>query len=129
MLIIKEEENSLMKYSRVSAVKRTLWVHPLNQQRHTLGLHAHLVQELRSDESRLFKYFRMTVGNFDYLLLSLVRNRISKQDTVMRKATMPDLKLAITLHRLAEGCSITSISFHYRLGKSTAAYIITETCL
>ena len=104
-----------------------LQVHPVNQLRHTLGVHAHLIQELRQDEERFFKYFRMSIGNFDYLL-GLVTTRLTKKDTVMRAAIKPNLKLALTLHHLAEESSITSIAFHYRLGKSTALGIVAETC-
>jgi hypothetical protein len=67
------------------------------------------------------------VGNFDYLL-SLVDTKLRRQDTVKRKAITPDLKLAMTLHHLAEGSSIASISYHYRVGKSTALMIVAETC-
>ena len=48
-------------------------------------------------------------------------------DTHLRKAIAPGLKLAITLHHLAEGASHASISAHYRLGRSTTSQIIYNT--
>ena len=44
-------------------------------------------------------------------------------DTHLRKAIAPGLKLAITLHHLAEGASHASISAHYRLGRSTTSQL------
>jgi hypothetical protein len=69
----------------------------------------------------------MTVENFDRIL-ALIRPHIVRQDTMMRKAVEPGLRLAITLHHLAEGASHSSISLHYRLGRSTVSNIIYDTC-
>ncbi|XP_067948744.1 uncharacterized protein [Watersipora subatra] len=68
----------------------------------------------------------MTPANFDHLLL-LMKPQITKKDTVMRLAIEPKLKLAVTLHHLAEGASHTSIAAHYRLGRSTTSQIKYET--
>ncbi|XP_067941056.1 uncharacterized protein [Watersipora subatra] len=68
----------------------------------------------------------MTPANFDHLL-SLIKPQISKADTVMRLAIEPELKLAVTLHHLAEGASHTSIAAHYRLGRLTTSQIIYDT--
>lgn len=46
----------------------------------------------------------------------------------MRRAIEPGLKLAVTLHHLAEGASHSTIALHYRLGRSTVSNIIYETC-
>lgn len=121
-LLLLQKKRSLT----VNKHKRKDWVHPINQKRHQLGLYQHLVQELRHDEERFRKYFRMTPDHFDDLL-TLVRPLITKQDTVMRAAIQPGLKLAITLHHLAEGASHCSIAAHYRLGRSTTSMIIYET--
>ena len=69
----------------------------------------------------------MTPESFAYLL-SLVKPDICKQDTVMRKAVDPELRLAITLHHLAEGANHAAIATHYSLGKSTVTGIIHGTC-
>ena len=92
--------------------KRQYWVHPLNLKRESHGVFHQLVLELRQFESHHRKYLRMTVENFDHLL-SLVSPRIKRQDTVMRKAIEPALKLAVTLHHLAEGSSQSNIAMHY----------------
>ena len=46
----------------------------------------------------------------------------------MREAIPAGMRLAITLHHLAEGASFSSIKYHWRLGKSTAAKIVYDTC-
>jgi len=46
----------------------------------------------------------------------------------MRQTIEPSLKLAITLHHLAEGSSHRNIATHYRLGRSTVAGTIYTTC-
>jgi len=69
----------------------------------------------------------MSVEKFNYLL-RLVAPILTKQDTNMHQAIEPTLKLAITLHHLAEGNSYKSIANHYRLRKSTISNIICATC-
>ena len=86
-----------------------------------------LVQELRVDDTgRHSQYMRMMVENFD-IILGLVEPHLRRQDTVMRLAIEPALKLAVTLHHLAEGASHVAIAAHYRLGRSTVSIIIYET--
>ncbi|KAF6039169.1 hypothetical protein EB796_002509 [Bugula neritina] len=69
----------------------------------------------------------VSVEKFDYLL-RLVAPILTKQDTNIRQAIEPTLKLAIALHHLAEGSSHKSIANHYRLGESTVSNIIYATC-
>lgn len=49
-------------------------------------------------------------------------------DTHLRKAIPADMRLAITLHHLADGASFSSIKYHWRVGKSTARQIVYDTC-
>ena len=83
---------------------RPLLGHPLNFKCESHGAFHQLVLELRQFESHHRKYLHVTVENLDHLL-SLVSPRIKWQDTVMSKAIEPELKLAVTLHHLAEGSS------------------------
>ena len=61
-------------------------------------------------------------------LLRLIEPYIKKCDTSFRDAIEPGLKLAVTLHHLAEGASHVSIANHYRLGRSTVSAAIYDTC-
>ena len=69
----------------------------------------------------------MSYDSFKHIL-GLVRPHITKQDTQLRKAIEPGIKLAVTLHHLAEGASHNSIAQHFRLGRSTVSKIIEDTC-
>jgi hypothetical protein len=60
-------------------------------------------------------------------LLTLVSPIISKKDTVMREAISAAERLTITIHFLAYGESQQSMSFSYRIGKSTMSAIIFQT--
>ena len=46
----------------------------------------------------------------------------------MRRAIAPDLKLALTLHKLATNCDYGTIHKHFRVGASTACLIVREVC-
>lgn len=95
--------------------------------RDQLGVFSHLVQEIRQYPDKHHEYFRMTKYSFDHIL-SMIKDDLTKQDTVMRKALPADLKLALTLHYLASGEDFGNIHKHWRVGKSTATYIVSDVC-
>lgn len=71
---------------------------------------------------------RMSPESFD-LLLSLVSPLISKQSTKLREPISSAERLALTLRFLASGNSQQTMSFSYRIGRTTVSRIIKETCL
>ena len=73
-------------------------------------------QQFRAD-------FRMTPDTF-IDIVTLVRNRLEKQDTRFREAASIEKRVAIPLWRLATGNSCRSISKIFAVGKSTAVSII-----
>ena len=75
-----------------------------------------------------FRYMRMSPESFKYLL-NVVGPVIAKKDTRFRKAIPPAERLCLTLHYLAHGGSQQSLSFAYRIAKSTIGNVIDETCL
>ena len=58
----------------------------------------------------------------------MVSPLISIQTTNFRKAIPAGERLSLTLRYLASGESQISLSFGYRIGKSTVSQIISETC-
>lgn len=74
-----------------------------------------------------FRYLRMSKERFDHLF-SLLEERIKKQNTRLRKAVSPRERLVITLRYLATGCSQQTLSYAFRVGRSTISYIIKEVC-
>jgi hypothetical protein len=90
-------------------------------------LFGNLVQELRNYLEKHQEYFRMSKQSFDHIL-SMIQEDITKEDTEMRKAIKPMLKLAVTLHHLATGSDYGTIHKHYRLGASTVRGIVHDVC-
>ena len=76
--------------------KTRLWVHPINKARRRLGEYHRLVQELRLDNERFYRYFRMSSEKFD-LLLSKVGPKIQRKGSNFQSPLCPSQRLAITL--------------------------------
>ena len=127
LLLLKKKKLVLKRLRGESTPKREYWVHPISLRRHELGVYHTLVQEMRLYNNRHTKYLRMGPESFDFIL-NKITPLIEKQDTNMRKSLEPGLKLAVTLHHLAEGASHRTIADHYRLGRSTVSEIIYATC-
>lgn len=85
-----------------------------------------LSYEVRCDGS--FKNFlRMTSGDFEHLLIA-IGHKIAKQDTSFRDAVPAREKLAITLRFLASGDSYQSLSYLFKVSKSTISLFIPIVC-
>ena len=69
----------------------------------------------------------MSPERFDHLL-SIVGPHITREDTNFRKSIAANERLAITLRFLASMESQQSLSYSYRVGRSTISNIVRETC-
>lgn len=127
LLLILIKKREILRRKRRETYFRRYWVHPLNRRRLQSGIYDNLIKEMRLYNARHTRYLRMNVASFDFIL-NLVRPLLTKTDTRLRKAIPPGLKLALTLHYLAEGVSHSCIADHYRLGRSTVSNIIYDTC-
>lgn len=107
------------------ALKRSCWVDELNLTREREGMFARMNGMLRNNPTN--NYTRMTAENFDYLV-HLVTPYIQKEDTNYRKSISPAERLAVTLRYLASGSSMTSLSYEFRLSKTSVSRIVPETC-
>ena len=76
--------------------RRRLWVHDILRRRPQLGGFYHLLQELRLDDGRFQRYFRLSRAQFDDLL-ARVGARISRQDTNYRRSISAAERLSICL--------------------------------
>ncbi|KAL1279065.1 hypothetical protein QQF64_025738 [Cirrhinus molitorella] len=85
---------------RRKVVRRRFWVHQILQRRTQLGQFHRLLQELRLDDGRFQRYFRLSRSQFDELLSHVVE-RISLQDTNYRRSIPPAERLSICLRRYA----------------------------
>ena len=110
--------------------RRRFWVRPIFHRRVRQGEYHNLLQEVRlCDAESHFRYLRMSRRTFDQLLAKvgpfLRRRRYHSQ---CRPEIPPAERLALTIRFLATGNSQASLSFNYRLGRSTVCTIVRETC-
>ncbi|XP_037050713.1 protein ALP1-like [Bradysia coprophila] len=106
--------------------KRRWWERPhlgVNQ-RSVYGQYELLQQMRISDEESFASILRFRPDSFDKLL-TLVGPLITHYSN--REPINPSTRLAVTLRYLATGESFKSLSYTYRLGKSTTGEIIAET--
>ena len=105
---------------------RSTWVNDLWKERESKGHYHNLVQEMRlKDHSIHFNYLRMLPSTFDDLL-HLVGPSLVKGTTNFRKPLPPELRVAVALRYLATGESQASLSYNYRIGRSTVCDILDE---
>lgn len=87
------------------------------------------LSELFCEPSGEFKKFtRMSLEDFEYLL-NKVLPMIAKQDTQLRKAIPPRVRLAITLRFLASGDSFESLHYLFKISPQLISKIVPEVCL
>lgn len=107
-----------------------MWVRDIFINRRLSGEYHRLLQELRlKDPQSHWRYLRMSKEKFD-VLASLVRCYLSKRsyNSFVRAEISVEERLAITLRYLATENSQISLSFSFRVAKSTVSRIIKETC-
>ena len=71
--------------------------------------------------------FRMNPERFEHLL-SLVKDKISKENTKFRTSISTRERLVFTIQFLARRILPQSLSFAFRIGKATVSNILRETC-
>ena len=118
----------MLRRRRAKRPRRRTWVREIFKRRQTRGEYHSLITEMRlGDQESFYRYFHMTRERFS-LLLSEIGPSITRQNTNFRQAIPPGERLAITLHFLVTGDAMQTISFSYRVGLSTVAGIINNTC-
>ncbi|XP_015372634.1 PREDICTED: uncharacterized protein LOC107167931 [Diuraphis noxia] len=83
---------------------------------------------LRFHADEFLKYYRMSISSFDELL-SRIKHRLQKENTILRDSIPPEERLSETLRYLATGTSFSSLHFDFLMGVSTIAKVINETCM
>jgi hypothetical protein len=84
--------------------------------------------EMSKEDPAGFKNFQRVDPEMFQEILARVAPRIQRQDTFMRKALEPGLRLAITLRYLATGNSYTSLQYGFRVSNNSICQIVPETC-
>lgn len=86
------------------------------------------ITELLSESSGEFENFvRMSFFDFEYIL-NKIAPVIAKQDTKIRHAIPPKVRLAITLRFLATGDNYKSLHFLFKVSSQVISRIIPEVC-
>jgi hypothetical protein len=67
----------------------------MNKKRSFLGEFHHVYEELRLDRKRFFKFFRISIVTFDFLL-SKVQFKLTKPVTNLKKPIFPAERLYVT---------------------------------
>ncbi|CAF4947585.1 unnamed protein product [Pieris macdunnoughi] len=107
---------------------RTIWVRDWLSRREILGASNRLLVEMREEDLDGYKnHLRMLPHQFDELL-SKIESAIKKQDTHMRNAIPPKVKLEVTLRYLATGDSLYTLGALHRVARSTIALFLPEVC-
>ena len=93
--------------------------------------YALLLTNMGADDAQghkiFFNYKWIKMETFTYLV-QLVQPRIRRQDTMMRDAPTPGLKLACTLRYLATGDSFHSLGYAFHVAHNTVSKFIPEVC-
>lgn len=122
--LLQEVQERLQDQRREKRVWMRDWLH----RRNTSGASGLLLRELAvEDEKEYAKCLRMTPENFE-TLLELITPKVQGQDTVMREAITPRMKLEVTLHYLATGNSYASLQYFFRISKAAIAKLIPVVC-
>lgn len=118
----------ISEVSRKKSRKRKIWTKPWLKKRHQFGIYDTLLREFRIEsEADYFNFLRISPTVFDHLL-DLVKDELKKQNTFMRDAIPPHLKLAATLRYLVTGESFTSLQYLFRMHRTTIGQFIPDVC-
>nr|CAD7403298.1 unnamed protein product [Timema cristinae] len=125
LLLLYEYYQSLKSCSVVKRRKKRVWSRNLVLKRNTVTYTETILPELDADDFR--NYLRMNEDTNKHLLY-IVSHRLTKQDTVMRKAISSHEKLSVTSRFLATGRSYKDFIFSSAISRPALTYIIPKTC-
>ena len=109
--------------------KRKSWCRDWLLRRAERGAFHMIFKELALEDTAGFnEYMRMPYDKF-VALVEAVTPLIQKKDTIMRDSIKPNERLALTIRFLATGESFQSLSFQFRIGRTTISNIVMEVCV
>ena len=89
-------DSSYLRFCAVNDYNPRISTHPINALRDEFGEYHHLFQELKCYPVRFKEYTRMNINTFD-ILLSILKDDLSKQETNWRKPIYAEERLVITV--------------------------------
>ncbi|XP_074029266.1 uncharacterized protein [Leptinotarsa decemlineata] len=128
LLVTLQCVQKLLSDRKKKTRNRKIWVRDWLSRREKLGASTRLLVEMREEDINGYKnHLRMLPHQFDWLL-SKIESAIKKQDTHMRNAIPPKVKLEVTLRYLATGDSLYTLEALHRVARSTIALFLPEVC-
>ena len=107
-------------------IERRVWTREWIKRREELGAYHTLFRELAAKDTLGFgEYMRIPHAKF-LALVEAVGPLLTKQETEMRTSIAPNEILALAIRYLATGETFHSLSFQFRIGKSTVSQIVME---
>lgn len=104
------------------------WVRKWMRRRDTHGASSTLLKELADEDAPEYRNcMRMSKEKFE-ILLNRISYKIARNDTVMRSALSPKIKLEITLTYLATGNSYRTLQRLFRVSTFAISTFIPEVC-
>ena len=111
-----------------ATIERRVWTREWIKRREELGAYHTLSRELAAEDTLGFgEYMRMPHAKF-LEIVEVVGPLSTKQETHMRTSIAPNERLALGIRYLATGETFQSLSFQFRIGKSTVSQIVMEIC-
>lgn len=104
--------------------KKRWWMRNYLRERET---RINILSDLRLSDGSFTNFTRMSSADFE-ILLKMFGPSIQKQDTKLRNAVGPHIRLAITLRYLSTGDSYASLSYTFRVSKQLIGRIVPEVC-
>ncbi|XP_033118810.1 uncharacterized protein LOC117118352 [Anneissia japonica] len=111
---------------RMKKRKRRFWTRPWLMRRSLHGQYEALMSEMAMEDHTGFRNFQRIDPELFQEMLVRVSPRIRKQDTRMRRALDPGLRLAITLRYLATGDSYKSLEYGFRVANNSISKLVPE---
>lgn len=100
-----------------------MWTREWIKRRDMLGASVCFLTEVATEDPETYKnHLRVSKLQFEELLAD-IEPLIKKQDTMMRNALSPRVKLEITLRFLATGNSFSSLEHMYRVPKTISKFL------
>lgn len=123
-MLIERRRRKIFKRKQM----KRFWTRGIFRDRKLHSEYYNLYLDLRENDREFhYRYLRMSKERFDHLL-SLVRDKITKKDTRLRKAITAEERLVITLRYLASGKSQQDLCWSFRIGRTTVSSIVREVC-
>ena len=108
--------------------RHNMWVRPWLLQREERGAYQNIMADLYAIDIPGFTNFMRMTPEFFEMIKTRLEPHLARQATNYRAPISVGKKLALTIRYLATGESYTSLSYQFRVGRSTISKFLPEVC-